>query len=222
MGSLVPGWWSGPRTGRRRTGAAWPKWTGRRALFRTAVILVVLASLVSPTGPGAAASVTTTTSGTAPSNLSGTWYMTDTWTTGGGVSTDETFANQTSPGVYTLYHASDASSITTDVPISGSSFYYWSCNGGGTYNQSDESACQTGWFDTTWNRRGVQRTGHITRRRYVHSLFRTCDRSLIGGSHLGAHTPRGLASRTGRNYRRYGDRRCPGAFLGRSQRRHLR
>ena len=149
--SLVPGPWLGPRRGRRRTGAAWPTSTGRRALFRTAVVLAVLASLVSPTGPGAAASVTTTTSDTAPGNLSGTWYMTDTWTTGGGVSTDTTVVNQTSAGVYTVYHASDASSITTDVPISGSSFYYWSCNGGGTYSQSDESACQTGWFDTTWN-----------------------------------------------------------------------
>src|ERR1700677_3582547 len=123
----------GPGTWRRRTGAAPPKSTGRRALVRTAVVLAVLASLVSSTNPGAAASVTATTTGAAPTNLSGTWYMTDTWSTGGGVSNDTTVLHQTSPGVYTVYHATDAGSITTDVPISESSFEYWSCDNVGTY-----------------------------------------------------------------------------------------
>jgi hypothetical protein len=125
--------------------------TGRRALFRTAVVLAVLASLVSPTSPGAVASVTNTISDTTPVNISGNWIMADTWTLNGGVVADTTVLKQTSPGVYRAEHASDPGSITTNIPISESSFDYWSCDSVGTYNQSNESSCPTGWFDETWN-----------------------------------------------------------------------
>jgi hypothetical protein len=77
--------------------------------------------------------------------------MTDKWTINSGVAADTTFLKQTSPGVYTAEHASDPGSITTNIPISRSSFDYWSCDSVGTYNQSDESSCQSGWFDETWN-----------------------------------------------------------------------
>jgi hypothetical protein len=150
--SLLPRSWSIARTKQRGLAAGFVhKSAVRRSLFRTAVVLAMLAGLVSPSSPGAAASTPSTTSQSAPDNLSGTWYMTDTWTTGGGVATDETVENQTRPGIYTVSHESDAGSITTDVPISRTSFYYWSCDNVGTYSQSNESACQSGYFDSFWH-----------------------------------------------------------------------
>jgi hypothetical protein len=126
------------------------KTSGRRSPFTTlVVVLAVLASLFPTTGPGAVASATTTI-GETP-NVSGSWVMANKWTLNGGVAGDTTVLKETSPGVYTAEHASDPGSITTDVPISEGSFYYWSCDSVGIYNQSNESSCPSGWFSETWN-----------------------------------------------------------------------